>query len=50
MPFAAISDGDIDKFCAAVDDDKSGTLDIEELADFVERGGKSLLLWDAVTV
>ena len=33
-----LPDRDIDIFVKALDDDGSGDLDIEELADFVERG------------
>ena len=33
-----LSDGDINKLIVALDDDESGTLAIEELADFVLRG------------
>ena len=33
-----LADGDLEALIAALDDDGGGTLSIDELADFVERG------------
>lgn len=38
IPHDKISDKDIDAFVLALDDDGAGSLSIEEIADFVERG------------
>lgn len=43
IPPADLRDKDLFNFMNALDDDKSGTLDIEELADFVVRGEEAFM-------
>lgn len=48
IPGSELSDGDIDAFVRAVDDDGTGTLSLAELGDFVEHGTKTFFA-DAAT-
>ena len=43
IPPTDLNDKDLYNFMNALDDDKSGTLDIEELADFVVRGEEAFM-------
>ena len=48
IPGSELSDGDIDAFVKAVDDDGTGSLSLAELGDFVEHGTKTFFA-DAAT-